>query len=90
MRLVSELTSGTYTIPNENFHWRQKGTLNGSGTWYAGTGYLSTTSYNFYDSGPGEDITASPVELLLELDIAIPANQVAGTYATTLIFTMFE
>ncbi len=90
MRVVSELTAGVYTVPNENFHWRQEGSLNGSGTWYAGTGYLDTLAYKFYDSGPGEDITISPVELLLELDVAVPANQTRGTYTTTLIVTMSE
>jgi len=64
--------------------------LTGAGTWYPGTGYLSTDPHTFYDSGFEEDVIGSPVELLLELDVDVPANQVAGTYITTLMVTMSE
>ena len=60
LRVISELTSGSYIIPNTNFHWSQ-GSLVGGGTWDAGTGYVDTTPHTFYNSGAEEEITALPM-----------------------------
>lgn len=86
--VLSELTSGTFTIPNNEFNWW--GWTPGSGSWHAGTGYFSTTPFTFYDAGSDEYITSSPVELHLTFNIDVPSNQPAGTYATTIVLTMSE
>lgn len=88
LSVLSELTSGTFTIPNEEFNWW--GWTPGSGTWHAGTSYLSTTPFTFYEAGSGEYITSSPVELHLTFNIDVPPNQPAGTYTTTIVLTMSE
>ena len=89
LKVISELTSGSYTIPNANFHWSQ-GSLVGGGTWDTTKNYVDTIPHPFYSSGPGEEITTLPVELILEFSVDVPAAQVAGTYITTLILTMTE
>lgn len=88
MKVTSEPTSGTFTIPNDNFNWW--GWSTGSGQWNAGTGKMSTTPFTFYTAGPQDYITSPKVELHLTFNIAIPENQAAGTYSTTLILTMTE
>ena len=89
IKLVSELTSGTFTIPNENFHWWGWAS-NGEGTWDAGAGHLTTEPQTFYSAGLGEWITSSPVELTLQFNVDVPQNQVSGSYASTLVLTMTE
>jgi hypothetical protein len=85
---ISELTSDIYTIPNTEFNWW--GSSTGSGSWSPGTGTMSITPYTFYTAGSGEYITTSPVILNLSLNIDIPSSQPAGTYTTTITFTMSE
>lgn len=85
---TAELTSGAYTVPNENFHWW--GWPSGRGTWYHGTGALSTTPFTFYECDLDEYITAAPVEVHLSFNIEVPATQAAGAYTSTLIITMIE
>ena len=86
--ITSELTSGTFTVPNDNFNWW--GWATGSGTWNPGTGNLSTTPFAFYQAGSQDYITNPNVELHLTFNIDIPQNQAAGTYSTTLVLTMTE
>lgn len=88
MNITSELTSGTFIVPNENFNWW--GWSNGSGTWNAGTGRMSAAPFVFYQAGPSDYITSPNVELHLTFNVNIPQNQAAGTYSTTLILTMTE
>jgi len=88
MSITSELTSGTFTVPNDNFNWW--GWSNGSGTWNAGTGHMSTGPFVFYQAGGLDYITSPNVELHLTFNIDIPQNQAAGTYSTTLVLTMTE
>jgi hypothetical protein len=85
---ASELTSGAFTIPNNNFHWW--GWSSGSGTWYAGTATMSTIPFTSYECGMDEYITVAPVEIHLTFNVDVPANQAAGTYTTTLVITMTE
>ena len=85
---TAELTSGAFTVPNDNFHWW--GWSPGSGTWYSGTAALSTTPFIFYECGLDEYITSAPVEIHLSFNVEVPANQAAGAYATTLVITMSE
>lgn len=87
--VVSPLTSETFTVPNENFNW-WGWTTNGSGTWNAGSGHVDIIPHTFYYAGPDEAITSSPVEVTLQFNIKVPADQVAGAYATTLVITMTE
>jgi hypothetical protein len=86
--VLSELTSGTFTMPNEEFNWW--GWTPGGGTWHVGTGYLSTAQFTFYEASSDEYITSSPIELHLTFNIDVPSNQPAGTYATTIVLTMSE
>jgi len=88
MKVISELTSGAYTIPNEAFKW--SGSSNGNGTFYAGPGYVSTEAFTFYDASLDEYVTSAPLELFLNFYVEVPQNQVAGSYTTTLVFTMTE
>lgn len=88
MKVISELTSGANIIPNESFKW--DGSTTGSGTFYSGTGYISTIPFTFYEAGANEYVTTSPIELLLNFHVEIPENQIAGTYTTTLVLTMTE
>jgi hypothetical protein len=88
MNITSELTSGTHTIPNDNFNWW--GWATGSGTWNTGTSNMSTTPFTFYTAGPQDYITNPNVEIHLTFNIDIPQNQAAGTYSTTLVLTMIE
>lgn len=88
LKITAELTSGAITIPNDNFNWW--GSSNGSGTWNAGTGHMSTTPFVFYQAGGLDYITSPNVELHLTFNIDIPQNQGAGTYSTTLVLTMTE
>lgn len=88
INIVSELTSGTITIPNDNFNWW--GWASGSGTWNAGTGHMATSPFVFYQAGSNDYITSPNVELHLTFNVAIPQNQAAGTYSTTLVLTMTE
>ena len=89
IKVISELTSGIYTIPNENFNWWMGG-LVGGGTWNATEGDLSTIPFSFYEAGAAEYITSTPVELSLQFNVDIPATQIAGAYITTLVLTMTE
>ncbi len=88
MKVISELTSGVYTIPNEAFKWN--GSSGGSGTFYSGAGYIGTEPFTFYEAGPDEFVTSAPVEAFLNFYVDVPQNQVAGSYTTTLVFTMTE
>ncbi|MBL7071629.1 MAG: hypothetical protein ISS26_05620 [Candidatus Omnitrophica bacterium] len=88
MRVISELTSGTYTIPNEAFKWN--GSSQGTGIFYPGTGLVSTTAFTFYDAALEEYVTSAPIELLLNYYVEVPQNQVAGSYTTTVVMTMTE
>jgi len=84
---TSELASGVYTIPNENFYWGE------IETGYGETGYgrtMTTTPYTFYRSSIDEYITSSPVGLYLSFNINIPPRQPPGKYMTTLVLTMTE
>lgn len=87
INITSELTSGTATIPNDNFNWWGAA---GSGVWNPGTGNLSAAPFTFYQAGSQDYITNPNVELHLMFNIDIPQNQAAGTYSTTLILTMTE
>lgn len=87
--VISPLTSETYTIPNENFHWWGWAT-NGSGTWNPGTGYLDTSPQTFYNCGIDEVVTSSPIEITLQFNIGVPKTQAMGTYSTTMVLTMTE
>lgn len=84
----SELTAGSFTIPNSNFHWW--GWPSGTGTWYEGTASMNTTPSTIYECGLDEYITPAPVELHLTFNVEVPQNQPAGTYTTTLMITMTE
>lgn len=86
--VTSELTSGSYTIPNENFNWW--GWATGNGRWNAGTGNLSTAPFTFYEASPSEYITNPNIEIHLTFNIDIPQGQKAGTYSTVLVLTMTE
>lgn len=88
MKVISELTSGAFTIPNESFKWN--GHSEGSGTFYTGSGHVSAEAFTFYDAGMGEYVTSAPVELFLNFYVEVPPNQVAGSYTTILVFTMTE
>lgn len=85
---IAELTSGAYTIPNAEFKWW--GSASGSGYWSSGTGMMSVASQTFYTAASDEYITTSPVVLTVNFNIGIPSYQPAGTYVTTLEFTMYE
>lgn len=88
MNIISELTSGTFTVPNDNFNWW--GWSTGSGTWNPGTGHLSTSPFIFYQAGANDYITSPNVELHLTFNVVIPQNQPAGAYSTRLVLTMTE
>lgn len=88
VRVVSEFTSGTFTIPNENFNWR--GSSTGSGRWNSGDGRMSTTPFTFYEASASEYITTPKVDLNMFLSIDVPQGQAAGTYSTILALTMTE
>ena len=85
---LAELTSATFTIPNDNFNWW--GWSEGSGAWHEGTTNLSTTPFTFYDCGLNEYITVNSVVIHLSFNVDIPGNQAAGSYSSTLVLTMTE
>ena len=85
---LSELTSGSYTMPNDNFNWW--GWSEGTGTWNVGTSNMSTTPFTFYDCSSDEYLTEADVVIHLSFNVDIPVNQMAGSYMSTLIITMIE
>jgi hypothetical protein len=78
---ISELTSESYTIPNDNFRWYDSQGVVRS---------MVTTPYTFYVSSPDEYITTLPVELCLGFEVNVPPTQPPGRYTTTLLLTMTE
>jgi hypothetical protein len=86
---TSELTSGTFTIPNANFHWSWVD-CTGTGQQNTDSGTVSTTPFTFYECGLDEYITSEVVKNLLTFYVDIPGNQAAGTYTTTLKIRMTD
>ncbi|MFH0772111.1 MAG: hypothetical protein V1933_05775 [Candidatus Omnitrophota bacterium] len=85
---AAELTAGVYTIANGEFNWW--GSSNGSGYWNPGTAKMSVEPQTFYTAASDEYITTAPVVLTVNLNVDIPNYQPAGTYVTTIEFTMCE
>ena len=84
---TSELTSETYTIPNENFQWsivQTGGGLTGHG------GAMITTPYTFYRCSIDEYITSPSLIIYLDFKIKVPPKQPIGQYITTLVLTLTE
>lgn len=88
IHVVSELTSGIFTIPNENFYWQSREAEEGQPGHEEAA--ISAIPVIFYNCGPDEYITSSPVELLITFSIDVPPTQRAGTYITTLVMTITE
>jgi hypothetical protein len=86
IKLLSPLTSGSYTIPNENFKYWGWG---GTGTWDLGPGHLETSPAGpFYTPLPSQlmiDYTGLTLQFVVE---NIPAGQAAGLYTTSILVTM--
>ncbi len=83
MNVLSELTSGQYTIPNENFHWYNAQTGYGFGT-------MSITPFTIYEASQDEYVTSQPIQLHMQFNISVPQYQHVGQYTSTLVVTMTE
>lgn len=83
------LTSGSNTIPNENFTWY--GSSEGTGSWY-GTGEksLADAAGTAYVSSVKEANEAGKVVNRFKFRLHVPEDTKAGNYTTTVMFTMTE
>jgi hypothetical protein len=84
----SPLSSGEFTIPNDNFNIDVSSS--GSGDIDEGSGHMEENEFTIYTCALDEYITAVPVDINLNLSVDVPANQAAGTYVTGVIVTMTE
>jgi hypothetical protein len=82
------LTSGSNTIPNENFTWY--GTSEGTGAWH-GTAEKSLADPGAaYASSAEEANKANKVVNKFKFRLHVPEDTKPGDYRTTVMFTMTE
>ncbi len=86
---VKPLTSGSNSIPNENFTWY--GTSEGTGSWH-GTGEKSFADPDntAYVSSAEEADQISKVVNRFKFRLHTPEDTKPGNYTTTVMFTMTE
>ena len=91
VNLVTPFSSGADEIPVEAFRWQLTQT-DGTGSVVSQNQFrpFSLTPDLVYISGPGEDTSGTPVHLQLRYSLTIPNTQTAGSYLTTVRFTLTE
>ena len=89
--LLRPLSSGADEIPLEAFKW-QLARATGTGSVVSQSQFRPFTLIPdlVYVSGPGEDASGIPVRLQFRYSLAIPQAQTAGSYLTTIRFTLTE
>ncbi len=89
--LLTPLSSGADEIPIEAFQW-QLTRANGTGSVVSQSQFrpFSLMPDLVYISGPGEETSGTPVRLQFRYSLAIPHTQTAGSYLTTVRFTLTE
>jgi len=91
-QFVMPFTSGTYTIPPENFQWIAEQVINGQGvlsTSLSRPDSFSTYLVLIYTSA-ASDNAGTDVQIRLKYKLKIPKNQVAGAYTGHIRFIMVE
>jgi hypothetical protein len=90
--LVRPLTSGTNTIPNENFKWEVVSIGAGSGIITNNINVptpFTTTPSIIYTSGDADN-SGTVINIQFRYHLAIPKNQIAGAYDAVIRLTMNE
>jgi hypothetical protein len=82
------LTSGSNTIPNDNFTWY--GTSEGTGAWHGTAEKSLADTGAAYVSSADEANQASVVANRFKFRLHVPEDTKPGDYRTTVLFTMTE
>jgi hypothetical protein len=85
---IKPLTSGSNTIPNENFTWY--GTSEGAGAWYGTAEKSLADTGAAYASSAEEANKAGKVVNRFKFRLHVPEDTKPGDYRTTVMFTMTE